>query len=68
MLEKYFPEDWIKALGAEQLTEILSSIGSQLVVLRQEQKILPVEGDPLLFQAFRETPYNNLKVVILGQD
>ncbi len=68
MLEKYFPEDWIKALGAIQLIEILTSIGSQLVVLRQEQIVLPEAGSDLLFQAFRETPLQSVKVVVLGQD
>ena len=68
MLEKYFPKDWIKALGEERLTEILLDIGSQLVVLRQDAKILPLEGDPLLFQAFRETPFSKIKVVVVGMD
>jgi uracil-DNA glycosylase len=68
MLEKYFPEDWIKALGAERLTEILTNISTRLVELRQEQTVLPEAGDPLLFQAFRETPLQLVKAVIIGQD
>lgn len=68
MLEKYFPEDWIKALGPDQLTGILTTISSQLIVLRQEQDILPEAGDPLLFQAFRETPFDVTRCVVIGLD
>lgn len=68
MLEKYFPEDWIKALGADQLAGVLESISSQLIVFRASQNILPPAGDPLLFQAFRETPYSAVRVIVVGMD
>lgn len=68
MLEKYFPEDWIKALGREQLAEVLTSISSQLIVFRASQNILPPAGDPLLFQAFRESPFELTRCVIVGLD
>lgn len=68
MLEKYFPEDWIAAMGAEELTEVLTTISNELVVLRETQEILPEAGSPLLFQAFRETPYSAVRVIVVGQD
>jgi uracil-DNA glycosylase len=64
----YFPHDWIDVLGLETLNTILVDISSQLVELRQTHIVLPEAGDPLLFQAFRETPYNKVKVVVLAQD
>ena len=65
---KYFPEDWVSMMGLENLNAMLGSIGSQLVALRETETVLPEVGDPLLFQAFRETPFSKVKVVILGQD
>jgi uracil-DNA glycosylase len=65
---KYFPEDWVNAIGLDNLNNQLSTVSSALIQLRQESTVLPVAGDLLLFQAFRETPYDKVKVVILGQD
>jgi uracil-DNA glycosylase len=65
---KYFPEDWVSMMGLENLNNMLGSIGSQLVALRETETVLPEVGDPLLFQAFRETPFSKVKCVILGQD
>ena len=68
MLEKFFPQDWIDAIGQDALTERLMAISNALIELRKDSPILPLAGDPLLFQAFRETPYTNVRVVIVGQD
>jgi uracil-DNA glycosylase len=65
---KYFPEDWVNVIGLDNLNNAIMSISTELVELRKESIILPVAGDPLLFQAFRETPFSKVKVVILGQD
>lgn len=68
MLNKYFTQDWVDAIGQLNLMSMLSTINSQLSMERVSKDVLPKAGDPLLFQAFRETPYNDVKVVILGQD
>lgn len=65
---KYFTEDWIDAIGGDVLNEQLMNISNALVEIRQTNIVLPEVGNPLLFQAFRETPYSKVKVVILGQD
>jgi uracil-DNA glycosylase len=65
---KYFPEDWVNAIGLDVLNSQLAVISSVLIEHRKDSTILPLAGDPLLFQAFRETSYDNVKVVILGQD
>lgn len=60
--------DWTDAIGEKKLNSILKDISSKLVEERKTSEVLPPAGDPLLFQAFRETPYSNVRVVILGQD
>lgn len=65
---KYFTEDWVSMMGLENLNSMLGSIGAQLVEQRKSEIVLPSEGTPLLFQAFRETPFSKVKVIILAQD
>ena len=68
MLTKYFSQDWIDAIGESVINALLGNINTDLRVERQTKEVLPEAGSPLLFQAFRETPFNSVKVVILGQD
>lgn len=68
MLEKYFPNDWIETMGRTKLEETLTDISSKLVELRKIHPVLPTAGNPLLFQAFRETPLQLVKVVVVGLD
>jgi uracil DNA glycosylase len=65
---KYFPEDWVNAIGLDNLNSHLMAVSEALIELRQNSIILPAAGDPLLFQAFRSSPFDNVRVVILGQD
>lgn len=65
---KYFPQDWVDAVGLDVLNSELGEVSRALVDLRGSFTILPPAGDPLLFQAFRSTPYEKVRVVILGQD
>ena len=69
MLTKYFTQGWIDAIGETKLMNLLGDINT---ALRQERldkpNVLPPAGSELLFQAFRETAFANVKVVILGQD
>ena len=50
---KYFPDDWVSMMGLDNLNNMLGSIGAQLVELRKTETVLPLVGNPLLFQAFR---------------
>jgi uracil-DNA glycosylase len=68
MLDKYFDQSWIDAIGEEALTGHLVSINNFLTTERDEQVVLPPAGSELLFKAFRSTPFKDVKVVILGQD
>jgi uracil-DNA glycosylase len=68
MLDKYFDQSWIDAIGEDNILGHLSAINEFLSVEREEQTVLPPQGSNLLFKAFRATPFNELKVVILGQD
>jgi len=68
MLEKYFDQSWIDAVGEEALTGHLIAINNFLATEREEQIVLPPAGSDLLFKAFRSTPFKDVKVVILGQD
>lgn len=67
-LQTLFPDDWIEVLGEDALGKQLTSISNELVELRQTQTVLPEVGNELLFQAFRETPFKKVRVVVLGQD
>ena len=67
-LTKYFNQSWINAIGEDILLQLLTDINT---VLREERKvhdILPVAGDPDMFKAFRLTPLDKVRVVILGLD
>lgn len=68
MLEKYFDKTWIDAVGEDSLTGHLVAINGFLEEERKEQIVLPPTGSDLLFKAFRSTPFDKVKVVILGQD
>lgn len=68
ILNNYFPEDWIQAIGEGSLMDCISKINADLIESRLVDDVLPPAGNPLLFQAFRETPFNKTRVVILGQD
>ena len=58
--------DWDKILAPLLNSELYSSIRSFLKTEYSTQIIYPPMND--LFNAFKLTPYSNVKVVILGQD
>ena len=60
------PEDWWKALSAEFTKPYFSALCERLEEEYKSHTIYPPRED--LFSAFRETPVNEVKVVILGQD
>ncbi len=68
MLTNYFPQDWINAIGEQTILTNLAGINATLAEERKLFNVLPEQGSPLLFQAFRETPFTKVKVVVLGMD
>lgn len=60
--------DWATVVGEIKLKKILENISNTLVAERKTKTVLPEAGSKLLFQAFRETPYQGTTVVILGQE
>jgi len=65
---KYFTEDWYSKLKHYLESTDFVKIAMQIHQDRNKYVIFPPKGSELLFKAFRVTPYNKVKVVILGQD
>lgn len=59
--EEYFG-DWIKVINKEELAKIMRWIGS----INNPSTICPSPKN--IFKAFRICPYNNCKVIMIGQD
>ena len=62
----YIGNDWDEVLGSEFEKEYYKRIMKFLEEERQDNTIYPPEED--VFNALKFSPYNNTKVVILGQD
>jgi len=61
-----FEEGWATALSKHFNEEKFKLIGKKIALERKRVIIYP--ESKLVFRAFKETPYNEVKVVILGQD
>ena len=64
-----FGESWASSklgecLNSSYFTRLIQQIGN----LRKVQEVLPPKGSGLMFKSFRTTPFNKVKVVILGMD
>ena len=62
----YIGNDWDEVLGSEFEKEYYTRLMKFLEEERQDNTIYPPEED--VFNALKFSPYNNTKVVILGQD
>lgn len=60
-------EGWKQALDNEFQQPYFQAIKSFLVQAKHDGKVIYPPG-PLIFNAFNQTPFDRLKVVILGQD
>ncbi|MAC45717.1 uracil-DNA glycosylase [Oceanospirillum beijerinckii] len=61
------PEDWLVALGSEFEQPYMKQLKAFLAQEKQQKKVIyPHSSD--WFNAFKYTPLNQVKVVILGQD
>lgn len=58
---------WLQALEAEFQQPYFQGIKAHLLKAKQEGKTIYPPG-PLIFNAFNSTPFDQVKVVILGQD
>jgi uracil-DNA glycosylase len=57
---------WKTALAAEFRKEYFTKLVDYVVAERRNYTVYPAEGD--VFTAMKETPFEDVKVVILGQD
>jgi uracil-DNA glycosylase len=60
------PKSWLKALGPETHKPYWADLMKFVAAERAAHKVYPPEGD--VFNAFRYTPLDKVKAVILGQD
>ncbi len=58
---------WLQALEAEFQQPYFQDIKAHLLKAKQEGKTIYPPG-PLIFNAFNSTPFDQVKVVVLGQD
>lgn len=64
-----FGDSWYEELEEYLNSSDFLNIGRTIAELRlQGKQIIPVKGSTLLFKAFRVTPFNKVKAVILGMD
>ncbi|HIC10725.1 MAG TPA: uracil-DNA glycosylase [Campylobacterales bacterium] len=61
-----FPNDWFYYLKSVMTSPQFRSLKSFIIQEREKYTIFPPKED--IFRAFIETPFDNVKVVILGQD
>lgn len=65
--KKYFGSEWYGELKDVLHSEYFTNLRLFLKQEKESKIIYPVKME-LAFRAFRETPYNKVKVVIIGQD
>ena len=64
-----FGESWFEKLGEYLCSPDFINIGKHIAQLRSNGcKIVPTKGSDLLFKAFRTTPYDKVKIIVIGQD
>ncbi|KKN88735.1 hypothetical protein LCGC14_0246260 [marine sediment metagenome] len=59
-------ESWAKLLGSQFDSPYMKDLGKYITVRRSKATVYPLQEE--LFKAFQLTPYEDVKVVILGQD
>lgn len=61
-----FPADWAAVLADEFAKPYFTALQSFIAAERQAHAVFPAEAD--VFNAFAYTPFNEVRVVLLGQD
>lgn len=59
-------EQWFKKIGKEFREDYMQSLGRFIKERRQQVYVYPPRE--LMFKAFKATPYENIKVIMIGQD
>ena len=67
-LSKYFSEDWYNVLKDYVDSPEFLKVGYQIAEERSIKIVYPEKDSELFLKVFREVPYHQIKVVILGQD
>ncbi len=67
-IREKFDKTWIDAIGLDILNELLINVAGFLRDERLNYEVMPPVGSDYTFKAFKFTPYDKVKVVILGQD
>ncbi len=67
-MQEYFSPCWYNKLKYYINSNEFKNLAIKVNRERAYKKILPPKNSGLLFKAFRVTPYNNVRVVIIGQD
>jgi uracil-DNA glycosylase len=65
-LRERLPADWQEALAGEFGKPYFKKLGQFVAAERRDHSVFPPEED--MFSAFRLTPFERVKVVLLGQD
>lgn len=67
---KYFGESWAIQLSPLLQSQYFADLEQFILLSRHNYytKVLPPAGSGLMFKSFRVTPYNNVKICLLGQD
>jgi len=60
------PEDWLEVIGDEFEKPYMNDLKRFLLEEKQRHTVYP--PGPLMFNAFQLTPFNQVRVVVLGQD
>ncbi len=60
------PEDWCNLLKEVFESDEFTQVSKKLALIRQERSVFPLPGEGL--EAFRRTPLNKLRAIILGMD
>jgi len=68
MIKERIGESWYNVLKDHGIDDILKDIAKWLDHERKLVNVLPPASSDLTFKAFRLTPYDKVKVVVLGQD
>jgi uracil-DNA glycosylase len=65
-LAEQLPEDWRRVLAAEFTKPYFAKLEKYVAAERKTETVFPPVDD--VFNAFRYTPYDQVKVLLLGQD
>jgi len=66
MIDKIFEPGWAEQLSAQYSSDKFAVLGQKIAHLRNTTTIYPEKEN--VFKAFKATPYDKVRVVVIGQD